>query len=79
MRWAEGAPVVPLDGEMAAQTEEGALADFVTDALGADEAEGEVFLAVAGAGPSATDEHTPTGARGGREVKPSIYFMVLHS
>lgn len=69
---AEGAPVVPLEGEMAAEVEQGALADFVTDALGTDEAEGEVLLAVAGAGASATDEHTPKGARGGREVKISL-------
>ena len=75
---AEDAPVVPRDGEMAAEVEEGALADLVRDALGADEAEGEVFLAVAGAGPGATDEHSPKGARGGREVKPLYHFMVLH-
>ena len=76
---AEGAPVVPLDGELAAEIEQGALAHLVPDALGADEAEGEVILAVTGAGASAADEHTPTGARGGQEVKPYPYFMVLHS
>ncbi len=42
---AEGAPVVLLDGEMAAEVEERALADLVADALGADEAEGEVGTA----------------------------------
>ena len=66
---AEGAPVVLLDGEMAAEVEERALADLVADALGADEAESEVGLAIAGAGASAAHEHTLKGARGGREVK----------
>ena len=66
---AEGAPVVLLDGEMAAEVEERALADLVADALGADEAEGEVGLADAGAGASAAHEQTLKGARSGREVK----------
>ena len=61
--------MVLLDGEMAAEVEERALADLVADALGADEAESEVGLAIAGAGASAAHEHTLKGARGGREVK----------
>ena len=73
---AEGAPVVLLDGEMAAEVEERALADLVADALGADEAEGEVGHAVAGAG--AAHEHTLKGARGGGTVKHQSYFMALH-
>ena len=75
---AEGAPVVALDLEMAAEVEQGALADLVTDALGADEAEGEVLLAITGAGASATDEHTPRehGAGGKSSISVILWYYI---
>ena len=71
---AQCAPVLLGDGELTAEIEQGALADLGTVALGAHEAEGEVVLAVAGAGASAADEHRTKGARGGREVNPTLIF-----
>ena len=71
---AQCAPVLLGDGELTAEVEQGALADLGAVALGAHEAEGEVVLAVAGAGASAADEHRTKGARGGREVNPTLIF-----
>ena len=54
---AQQRPEVAFDVEVAAEVEQGSLADAAAVALGADEAVGVVDGAVGGAGPGASDEH----------------------
>ena len=74
----EAAPVCFGDGKLRAEIEQGALADLGALALGLDEAEGGIVLAIARAGASAADEHTPREHGGGRKVNPCVNFMALH-
>ena len=64
---AQQGPVVAGDGEVASEVEQGLLADLARDAMGANQAVGEVGLTGWGAaGLGAADEHGRDGNRGGR-------------
>ena len=76
---AQQRPVCLGDVEMAAEIELGALADSVSDALGMDEAMGEVGLSVLRAsGLCAPHEHTTTIAGGRAAGNPTDTIMALH-
>ena len=65
---------------MSTEVEEGLLADLATDAMGADEAVGEVGLAgMKTAGLGASDEHGKDATRGERGSSQSYMIMALHS
>ncbi len=77
---AQPGPVRLRDVEVPSQVEPGALADLGADAFGADEAVGEVDLAVFGAaGLGAANEHGNTIPGGASEFNPNITIMALHS
>ncbi len=77
---AQPGPVRLRDVKVPSQVEQGALADLGADAFGADEAVGEVDLAVFGAaGLGAANEHGNTITGGASEFNPNITIMALHS
>ncbi len=70
---AQQRPVVAVDGEVAAEVEQRALAHAAAVALGADQAVGVVDGAVGGAGPGASDEHGGDDSGGGGPTQgPSL-------
>ncbi len=77
---AQPGPVRLRDVEVPSQVEQGALVDLAADAFGADEAVGEVDLAVFGAaGLGAANEYGNTIKGGASEFNPHITMMALHS
>ena len=78
---AQQGPVLTGDGEVAAEVEEGLLADLAGEAVGADEAKGEVSLAGGeAAGLGASDEHgrDPNRERRGGQDPPIRLWHYTH-
>jgi len=73
--------VLTGDREVSTEVEEGLLADLATDAMGADEAVGEVGLSgMEAAGLGASDEHGRDATRGerGGQAHPIQLWHYIH-